>query len=154
MNNLVINTSKIAETGPLRGAVERYASASIDDIARRQDLAVSYEITAIENALLLRGSIRGTLTMNCARCLDGFEFPVELSFVQTYPAGTETVDVGEEARQQLVLSMPAMPVCAESCKGLCPVCGKKIDGALCCRRDETQPDDIRWEQLRKLLKKR
>ena len=37
-------------------------------------------------------------------------------------AGGE-IDVGDEVRDEILLALPINPLCKESCRGLCPVCG-------------------------------
>lgn len=55
--------------------------------------------------------------------------------------GVETNDILWE---QVALELPAKIVCSESCRGLCPVCGKNRNREACsCRRgEEPGPFDI------------
>ncbi len=57
------------------------------------------------------------------------------------------IDLDPLVREQLVLSLPADPVCREDCKGLCPVCGGNLNERECgCDRHVPDP---RWAGLQK-----
>jgi uncharacterized protein len=43
--------------------------------------------------------------------------------LDVFPFDGERVDLEPVFREQLVLAVPFAPVCAETCKGLCPQCG-------------------------------
>lgn len=62
----------------------------------------------------------------------------------------DVVDFSEAIRQNLALSLPMKFVCRESCKGLCPNCGKNLNEGDCsCEREEA----ARWSPLREALKR-
>ena len=59
------------------------------------------------------------------------------------------LDVGELAREDLILSLPTRFLCREDCKGLCPVCGKNLNRGECtCLEKKVDP---RMEILRKFF---
>jgi uncharacterized protein len=81
---------------------------------------------------------------------DGNKGPVGGSFApddaeeETY-AG-KVIDLDPIVREQLVLALPGYPVCKESCKGLCPVCGANLNDRECgCDRHVPDP---RWAGLK------
>ena len=43
----------------------------------------------------------------------------------------EVLDVSDEAREALALSVPFRALCREDCKGLCPRCGKNLNEGPC-----------------------
>jgi uncharacterized protein len=50
------------------------------------------------------------------------------------------IDLDPILREQIVLAMPGYPVCKESCKGLCPVCGANLNERECgCERRVPDP---------------
>jgi uncharacterized protein len=60
----------------------------------------------------------------------------------------KVIDLAPILREQILLSLPAYPVCRESCKGLCPVCGQNLNERECgCDRRVPDP---RWAGLEKL----
>jgi uncharacterized protein len=112
------------------------------------------------------------LRLECGRCLDEFEIPVDARFELQYvpqpePAALQTereigdedlttsfyregtLDVVEMLREQFQLALPMKPLCAQSCSGLCPECGANLnrDGCDC----EPKWDDPRLAPLKRLL---
>jgi len=60
----------------------------------------------------------------------------------------KVIDLDPLVREQLLLALPRYPVCTESCKGLCPVCGQNLNERECgCERHVPDP---RWAGLEKL----
>ena len=59
--------------------------------------------------------------------------------------GLELEDI---LREQVLLALPMQRVCSETCKGICPVCGKNRNETTCdCK---TVGTDDRWGALRNL----
>jgi uncharacterized protein len=60
----------------------------------------------------------------------------------------KAIDLDPIVREQLLLALPGYPVCQESCKGLCPVCGANLNERDCgCDRRVPDP---RWAGLMKV----
>jgi uncharacterized protein len=60
----------------------------------------------------------------------------------------KVIDLDPLVREQLVLALPAYPVCREDCKGLCSVCGANLNERECgCDRHIPDP---RWAGLKNL----
>jgi uncharacterized protein len=58
----------------------------------------------------------------------------------------KVIDLDPILREQIVLALPSYPVCGESCKGLCPVCGANLNDRECgCDRHVPDP---RWAGLK------
>jgi len=68
--------------------------------------------------------------------------------VPTIPKGAAEIDVSQEIRDLVILSLPFQLICSPDCKGLCPNCGANLNIEEC--RCEEGPVDPRWEALRKL----
>jgi uncharacterized protein len=63
----------------------------------------------------------------------------------------EDLDLEELLREQVMLNAQMKPLCSETCKGLCPKCGRDLNTGSCsCVQKETDP---RLEVLKKLLDK-
>jgi len=93
---------------------------------------------------LLRGNLRGVLTVSCARCLEPaavtLDSPMAISFVEKAedddeedPAEAQddlatfehgVIDVGGPIRDEILLAVPMSVVCREDCAGICPSCGR------------------------------
>jgi uncharacterized protein len=60
----------------------------------------------------------------------------------------KVIDLDPILREQVLLALPAYPVCQESCKGLCGVCGGNLNERECgCVRKVPDP---RWAGLAKV----
>jgi uncharacterized protein len=108
----------------------------------------------------------------CDRCLGAARFPIEASFdlfyrPMSFIARDEEVEIDEgEAelgfyekdgleledvmREQVLLALPMQRVCSESCKGICPGCGKNRNEYECGCAPAS--GDSRWSALRDLAK--
>ena len=119
------------------------------------------------------GTVKARLELECGRCLEPFEIPVDSSFDLRYvPATAEnaaepereigdddlattyykegSLDVIDLLREQFQLALPMKPLCSEGCKGLCPECGTNLNRAQCdCTH---QWEDPRLAALKGLLK--
>jgi uncharacterized protein len=63
----------------------------------------------------------------------------------------KVIDLDPIVREQFLLALPAYPVCGESCKGLCTVCGANLNEHECgCDRHVPDP---RWAGLEKFKPK-
>ncbi len=101
----------------------------------------------------ITGRVETRLELDCSRCLEPFEAPIESAFELRYVpfeqnAGDEereiaeddlttayykdqTVDLGALMREQFQLALPMKPLCAEDCKGLCAECGANLNKTTC-----------------------
>ena len=127
---------------------------------------------AIQNSAdeyFCRGQVKARALMACARCLGEFESELsgETSFVVCSEEDAQAhrrfdeeeyvcfegndlrVDIVEPIRQTLVLAMSMKPLCSESCRGLCPTCGKNLNKQTCSCTNETK--DPRWDGLKRLF---
>jgi len=60
----------------------------------------------------------------------------------------KVIDLDPILREQLILSLPGYPVCRETCRGLCTVCGTNLNERDCgCERKAPDP---RWAALKDL----
>jgi len=106
------------------------------------------------DAYRVTGRVQTRLQLECGRCLEPFDIPVESAFELRYvPASAntstaeeaevaeddlttayykdETLDLGELMHEQFVLALPMKPLCSETCKGLCPECGTNLNKGTC-----------------------
>ncbi len=119
------------------------------------------KITCSGGVLVLDANLDAKIKTTCARCLKELELPVSVDFSETLVqegtedgkdldsvivfSGTE-VDVGELAENNLLLSISSKYLCSDTCRGLCPKCGKDLNEGECnCDFDEIDP---RWEKLK------
>jgi uncharacterized protein len=105
------------------------------------------------DAFRVTGRATTRLELQCSRCLDSFEVPVDANFELRYvPAVDNTgdeereiaeddlttafyregsLDVIDMLREQFQLALPMKPLCAEACRGLCPECGANLNRTDC-----------------------
>jgi uncharacterized protein len=117
-----------------------------------EGLEVALEYYRAGFDLFFEGSLGGTVLGTCARCLEEYRFPLaqRFHFVLTPRAAADTESArltpddltlstydGEEINltplmhEQAILALPTRPLCAESCRGLCPRCGANLNASAC-----------------------
>jgi uncharacterized protein len=120
--------------------------------------------------ILVDGWIDVTLEFSCTRCLRQFEQPLHVSFEERFypsvdvvtgvplpPVDEEEVfsidehhqlDLTEAVRQHVLLHIPMVTLCDESCAGLCVQCGHDLNLGPCNCEPEV---DERLHILKTLL---
>ena len=102
--------------------------------------------------LTIRGELRAVAALDCVRCLERFEMPVNVPldvFAERSGTGSRheqdelerdrymkfhdgrRIDLREEAHDALLLEIPLAPCCREDCRGLCPRCGADLNAGPC-----------------------
>ncbi|MBI3548032.1 MAG: DUF177 domain-containing protein [Elusimicrobia bacterium] len=81
--------------------------------------------------MLMEGKIQGQWDMECSRCLAPHMVDFEGVLEETYPLTQDVIDVWEDVRQAMVLSVPDRALCSPTCLGLCPRCGKDLNQGAC-----------------------
>jgi uncharacterized protein len=124
------------------------------------DLDLRFE--AVSEGVLVSGTVYAPTRGECSRCLGPITGDVEIDLTElfAYPdsiteSTTESEDVGRvldqtvDIAQPIVdavgLALPFVPVCAEDCPGLCPVCGVAMATAEAGHHHEMI--DPRWAKL-------
>lgn len=114
---------------------------------------MEYELTArkVSGGILVSGACHAPVHTTCGRCLKEFDFELELPDAQMFfeiDPGVEELDVSEDVRAELLLELPMNPLCHESCRGLCPVCGIDRNEADCsCETEEGAQKVSPWSAL-------
>ncbi len=125
---------------------------------------VSADITITNHAGLveLDALVRFNYRFRCDRCYDPFNRDFAFKFhhiLVTSPAEDNsddyieapdyTLDTDILLRDDILLELPSKLLCKDSCKGLCPKCGKNLNNGNCaCSLREVDP---RFAALNKLL---
>lgn len=146
-----------AETAEFSGT---YEPGSIDmgpdTYSAVQPMSWTATITNVGGAFLVRGSVTGSVSTACARCLDDFTIPVngeiEGYFIiegqgeapedmdddefDILPP-TNEIDMEPLLLAAVLLELPLIPLCDEECKGICQTCGKNLNEGPCdCASEE------------------
>jgi DUF177 domain-containing protein len=121
-----------------------------------------FDISRDKDQFALEGRVKTTLALQCGRCLEQYDRPVELPFALRYlprsvNAGegereieeddltsafyeNDTIDLGQLMREQFYLALPMKPLCSDECRGLCPQCGTNLNHGACgCTGDWVDP---------------
>ena len=86
--------------------------------------------------IMARGRVWGKRSVRCDRCLKQVTQDFEESFLQTYSASTEIIDIMSLVRQTLALTEDIQFLCSPACKGLCAQCGKDLNEGPCSCKPE------------------
>ena len=143
----------------------------IDERAQLTDpVAVSGKVRVAGNEVFVSGHIDTRARVECDRCLQPVELPVNTDFALEYISGAdyessaaaelteadmsvsvfdgEAIDIDEIVKEQILLTVPARTLCREDCKGICPECGiDRNTGECSCVTNDTDP---RWAALKNL----
>jgi uncharacterized protein len=110
----------------------------------------------------LDARLTATVQVLCSRCTEPLELPIETDVsLMLVPAGAPVpaaddgpdededrrfevkdgkADLESIAREQIYLTLPLKPICRETCKGLCPVCGVNRNQEDCaCDVEDVDP---------------
>ena len=124
------------------------AEFDLDDLPRRTFVApIHYKLklTPINGAqdLLVQGALSASLTVVCDRCDEEFEWKLstdEVCHEYEHAFGT-TVDLTDDLREDILMSIPQQFLCREDCQGLCPHCGKNLNEGPCACEESSQDDE-------------
>jgi uncharacterized protein len=146
-----------------------------EDFRIKTPVELAAEVRKDAQKARIVGRVRTTLEVDCGRCLEPFEIPVDAPFDLLFlpesdpaEAGSEepgevqdadigvsfyrddAIDLGEVMREQFFLALPMKPLCRPDCQGLCPVCGVNRNRETCsCQAEWVDP---RLAGLKNLLK--
>jgi uncharacterized protein len=161
-----INISKLAEGTHEYELEAEPPSIGLDDEFQDKVL-VAARLEKTKRQMYLKAKVRAVGSFYCDRCVEEFRLKLENEYelvyvteqsdrdfynadeVQVVSPEVNEIDIGEDVRQTVLLSVPQKLLCKESCAGLCPRCGRNLNREQCvCKAEEIDP---RWERLRGLL---
>ncbi|MFH1700247.1 MAG: DUF177 domain-containing protein [Candidatus Zixiibacteriota bacterium] len=140
------------------------------ELVETNSFQVEMDIFLSDNIYYCQGQVKCDAKMECSRCLEAYpvslngridfsiqelsdKHPVDTDEVPEseimLTSGTKEVDISQPIREALILEIPLKPICADSCRGLCPLCGGNKNVHPCdCRLESA---DSRWDGLKDLL---
>lgn len=164
---LIIELDDIKEQGfslELSESFERFpALVELHDTGAAnftQLLDIRVTARKFDGMVIVEGTVATGLRLQCCRCLQDFEQPLDTDFSVTYvrqlpvmedePEEIElqaedlgmlifegdTIDLTETIQDQVVMAIPFKPLCGEDCLGLCAHCGADLNGGDCGCRDQ------------------
>jgi uncharacterized protein len=121
-------------------------------VAAPVDLSMDVERSG-GGAFRVYGRLSTRLELECSRCVEPFEIPLDATFDLRYVPAIEdttqaereiaaddletafyregTLDVIDLMREQFQLVLPMKPLCTAECRGLCPECGTNLNRTEC-----------------------
>lgn len=143
------------------------ALASDGSIRFIRPIHVHVNATQACETIRVAGKVESTARVSCSRCLEPFDMEIIVDFTTTAVPETQSVmdpeteneveiaadeidaiayqgdslDLGDEIAQQIIMSLPFKPLCRDACKGLCSRCGADLNQAACqCHfQDQSSP---------------
>ena len=96
-------------------------------------LNVQAKVSRANNTVLAKTKVHGKYRSACARCLAEIERDWNGNFLFDFAVDkqTESVELDEDIRQEVLLNLPPRVLCKEDCKGICPQCGADLNNEEC-----------------------
>jgi uncharacterized protein len=162
---------RIRVSGLSNGLHEYHFSVEPSEIGLQAEfhhpVTVDVELDKTTRQIYLKAAVATRGKFICDRCVEEFEQSLANTYnvfyvydeesgsslppeeVQVLAPDAVHIDLSEDVRQFVLLSVPLKLLCREDCKGLCPKCGTNWNAGPCsCTQDPTDP---RWQGLEKLL---
>lgn len=142
-----------------------------DRVGLLQPPTVAGKIRQRERKVKVTGRVNARAQVECDRCLQPIELPVNSQFMLEYVTAEDyqaqqaielaqedldlsvfdgnSIDLDELVNEELLLAIPDHVLCSENCKGICAKCGaNKNLGECSCNTQEIDP---RWARLKDLV---
>ena len=144
------------------------ACPDLDARPAASGIALRGRLTKSGDDYLLQGEVRGLLETTCGRCLEPAQLVIDAPLTVTFVAGGDAedegadddpevvaftgneIDVGDDVRDEILLAIPLSPLCAPTCRGLCPVCGGNRNVAPCDCEERQRHADSKLAALGRL----
>lgn len=123
-----------------------------EDIQFVDPIKVEAIITTTGDIINFDGTVQTTLNLACSRCLENFNYPLEIEIHEKFSKvlrdedndiiviNNDNIDFSPIIETNIILSLPMKKLCSEECKGLCSVCGTNLNHSTCnCEKNDTDP---------------
>src|SRR5262249_24606416 len=147
----------------LSGDFARATLVDTEAEAESVKLKASADLTRAGIEVLARGTVAGDVTMVCSRCAGPAHVVLDAPFEGLFlprdadapPPDEENpqdeldvaiydndeIDLEDTLREELLVALPYAPLCSETCKGLCPTCGKDLNEGPCACPEPAARDE-------------
>ncbi len=124
------------------------------------EVAVDAVLEVVDGGIVVAGEVHAPWQGECRRCLRAVHGDLVADVRElyrprrpgvadeddeTYPLGTDWLDLRPFTRDAVLLELPLAPLCRPDCAGLCPTCGVDLNGGPCGCPLATA--DLRWAAL-------
>ncbi len=171
---MIVKLHDIEEPIVVKGTIDGSKYKRPEDTDLEFESPIEFELTVSKfgSDIRVEGPVKCTLRLVCDRCLESFLLPVsgrvgiELAPKSEEPKPAEMELTGDEVNlnyyegdeldldpyifEEVMLAIPIKALCNETCKGICPVCGKNRNKEECTCVD-TKGSAL-GEKLKKFLK--
>tara|TARA_Y100000590_G_scaffold443871_1_gene573883 strand:- start:5507 stop:6007 length:501 start_codon:yes stop_codon:yes gene_type:complete len=130
-----------------------------------QYIACTLTSSVVQFGFQVSGRLKAALQYDCDRCLDCFDYhldlPIELcltarkelkdnqgSEMILFPYEDDCIDISCDLADLIILARPMKSLCSDQCKGLCNFCGINLNRAFCDCVPAVDTDH--WGALKKL----
>lgn len=135
-----------------------------------REATISGNLEPVSEDYLFQGRVFGNFEGPCDRCLGEAKVPFSAEVGWVYspaaaenmdaeddpgeslrPIMDEVIDLGPAVWEEVALALPVKLLCRETCKGLCPQCGKDLNQGPCACAAEASSGDAGLAGLAALL---
>ena len=108
------------------------------DIKFVDNIELSCRFEMIGNEILVDANLIARYQISCSRCLEQVIQTENRNFKKSYNTEDleDCLDIDGDLREEMLLAFPMKVLCDPSCKGLCSVCGLKLNVGKCeCQKN-------------------
>lgn len=133
-----------------------YLTKEIQELISISDVSVDGTAEKLADIYYISGIVKAILKLRCVRCLNEFEYHIELDFKESFIhqdidlgfeqeddiqiIDSDSIDLSRTIEETVSLAIPYVPLCREDCNGLCPTCGVDLNCETCnCKNDNIDP---------------
>jgi len=134
---MILDVGRLAPGPQTVEGDEESVLTDLHDAVVRVETPIHYRLTVelLPGEVLVRGMLSCRVAFVCVRCARPFVREIRVTdFVRSYACPdplTLKLDLTEDFREDTILAFPTHPVCAETCRGLCPRCGEDLNEREC-----------------------
>ncbi len=150
MKNLKLRVTQF-EKRPYRftEVLDRSIVEAAEDLpSLTDDIKVDGIVELAGKTVIAKAGICSAYETQCARCLAPIDGKLDIPNFQVVLQieKEDTIDLTENIREDIILALSTRFLCKDSCKGLCPHCGKNLNKEKCACKD-SEKDNGPWKVL-------
>ena len=106
---------------------------SDEDMTCLSPLEITAKIERIRNSVIAQVEVKTRLAFSCVRCLEDVEreYCENYKFDYEVTKDVEFIDIGDDIRQEMIMSPPTKILCRDDCRGICLHCGAHLNEEEC-----------------------
>ncbi len=138
--------------------------AGPDTYSFSEPLSFNVVVSNTGGALLVAGTVSGSATTDCSRCLEPVEVAIDGEVEGYFLLDGQTPDADEGAEEEfdvlgpdetidlvplldaaVLVDVPLQPLCRPDCAGICPDCGANLNEATCTCAEAREAANAEFE---------